>query len=131
MSIPLLVLVLGSDSLFCFTSGGQGREWPAARQRPSRRIRAEDRPSRGSAGGLHGDSHPTTRPPPRNIAATVSATATYGGLNTINGFPVVALVCSLGGADTLLRVLGPLPGDLCLDRRCRALPHLRIDDAGT
>jgi two-component system chemotaxis response regulator CheB len=27
-------------------------------------------------------------------------------------FPVVALVCSLGGADALLRVLGPLPPDL-------------------
>jgi len=27
-------------------------------------------------------------------------------------FPVIALVCGLGGADALMRVLGPLPGDL-------------------
>jgi len=27
-------------------------------------------------------------------------------------FPVIALVCSVGGADALMRVLGPLPADL-------------------
>jgi two-component system chemotaxis response regulator CheB len=36
---------------------------------------------------------------------------TNSGIQT-HGFPVVALICSLGGADALIRVLGPLSADL-------------------
>jgi two-component system chemotaxis response regulator CheB len=44
-------------------------------------------------------------------------------------FPVVALVCSLGGADALIRVLAPLPGDL--PAAVVALQHLDPRQAST
>jgi two-component system chemotaxis response regulator CheB len=44
-------------------------------------------------------------------------------------FPVVALVCSLGGADALIRVLAPLPADL--PAAVIALQHLDPRQAST
>jgi two-component system, chemotaxis family, protein-glutamate methylesterase/glutaminase len=51
------------------------------------------------------------------------------GGSVINGFPVVALVCSLGGADALIRVLRPLGADL--PAAVVALQHLDPSQAST